>query len=85
MNDWLNTLHKQSANHRAAIWAGKYCGCFHCLRRFSPYKIKEWIDDGETALCPFCGMDAVLPKGRETDANLSKLGPMRDHWFAIHL
>ena len=25
----------------------------------------DWIDDGETPLCPLCGMDTVLPG--ETD------------------
>ena len=36
-------------------------GCFYCKCIYSPSKIKEWIDGGETALCPKCGIDSVLP------------------------
>lgn len=34
--------------------------CFFCLRRFKADKIQKWVDDGMTAVCPFCGIDAVV-------------------------
>jgi hypothetical protein len=39
----------------------EWCGCFYCLGFFRPPSIKEWVDDGQTAKCPGCGIDAVLP------------------------
>lgn len=42
-----------------------FCGCFHCLQVFEADEVMDWIDDGETPLCPLCGMDTVLPG--ETD------------------
>ncbi len=36
-------------------------GCYYCLNTFEVKKIKEWTDNGKTALCPFCGVDAVIP------------------------
>jgi NAD-dependent SIR2 family protein deacetylase len=36
------------------------CGCFHCLRTFEATAVIDWIDDGETPLCPYCGMDSVM-------------------------
>ena len=36
------------------------CGCFHCLRTFEATSVIDWIDDGETPLCPFCGVDSVM-------------------------
>ena len=33
-------------------------GCYHCERIFAKGAIKEY--EGETPLCPFCGIDAVL-------------------------
>ncbi|MGE0225354.1 MAG: hypothetical protein AB7F35_09440 [Acetobacteraceae bacterium] len=37
------------------------CGCCACLHVFPAMEVIDWIDDGETPLCPTCGMDTVLP------------------------
>lgn len=37
-----------------------YCGCFHCLQVYEATEVIDWIDDGETPLCPRCGVDAVM-------------------------
>jgi len=37
------------------------CGCFCCLQTFAAAEVIDWIDDGDTPLCPFCGIAAVLP------------------------
>ncbi len=42
-----------------------WCGCFHCLQVYRASEVIDWIDDGETPLCPFCGLDTVMPG--ETD------------------
>ena len=63
-------LHRQSANHRRAVEQSTICGCFHCQEFFYPAAITEWVDTpagvengaGQTALCPRCGVDAVLPE-----------------------
>jgi NAD-dependent SIR2 family protein deacetylase len=37
-----------------------WCGCFHCLQVFDAAEVVDWVDDGETPLCPRCGVDAVM-------------------------
>jgi hypothetical protein len=37
-----------------------YCGCFHCLQVYEATTVIDWVDDGETPLCPLCGVDAVM-------------------------
>ena len=37
------------------------CGCFCCLQTFAAAEVIDWIDDGDTPLCPHCGIAAVLP------------------------
>jgi hypothetical protein len=37
------------------------CGCFCCLQTFPAAEVVDWIDDGDTPLCPHCGIAAVLP------------------------
>jgi hypothetical protein len=58
----------------------KLVGCFYCLRTFPPSEIKEWIDNRETALYPYCGIDAVLPDSVDISAGFLKM--MHNYWFS---
>jgi hypothetical protein len=49
-----------SSKHRAEVEASARCGCFFCFRQFAPTAIKAWTESNQTALCPNCGMDAVI-------------------------
>ena len=37
------------------------CSCYFCVEVFPAKEIVEWMEDGETAICPRCGVDAILP------------------------
>lgn len=52
--------HKHSSKHRAQLEASNACACFFCFRKFGHAEIKKWVDAGQTALCPHCGIDSVL-------------------------
>jgi NTP pyrophosphatase (non-canonical NTP hydrolase) len=77
----LRAYHKLSSHHRDDVLRVAYVSCFYCLRHFSPKKkkIKEWCDGGQTAICPYCGIDAILPTHMGTEA----LQDMHDHWFSV--
>lgn len=54
-----------TCNRRGAMLS-TICGCYYCLETFTSDKIVEWVDEddsgeGQTAICPICGIDAVLP------------------------
>ena len=77
----LEFVHRHSTGHRDAIARSDRCACFYCEKTFAPSAIREWIDESErfpqggTALCPVCGIDAVLPSasialGRELLAEM---------------
>lgn len=77
---------RHASQHRAEITASAWCGCFHCLALFPPAAVTEWIDkdrvgDGQTALCPHCGVDAVLGTAAGFPLTTSFLTAMRGHWF----
>ncbi len=60
----LQALHRHCSSHRAEILASQQCGCFYCLEIFGPSEIRQWSDGpppGQTAECPRCGIDSVLP------------------------
>ncbi|MAQ15812.1 MAG: cytoplasmic protein [Sandaracinus sp.] len=73
--------HSHSIDHRAEILASALCGCFHCLATFPPTAIDTWVDRGETAMCPRCGIDAVLGSAAGFSLDRQFLGHMRRRWF----
>jgi uncharacterized paraquat-inducible protein A len=52
--------HKHSLRNRAEIEASAICDCFYCFAIFPSSDISEWVDDGQTAICPRCGIESVL-------------------------
>lgn len=56
----LREIHKHSSYHRKKLEASSQCGCFCCKKIFSPTEIFDWIDGGQTAICPYCEIDSVI-------------------------
>ena len=53
----------ESSLHRKQLLASDIAACFYCFAEFSPVAIEEWTDGeppGLTAICPHCGIDAVV-------------------------
>lgn len=73
--------HKHSVNNKVALLKDKRCGCFFCLKIFSPAEITDWIDDDKTGLCPNCSIDAVICESSGFSITTEFLEKMRDHWF----
>jgi len=90
MKDKLKRIHFKAGWHRQNIIKSKICGCFYCLEFFSPSDIKEWIDElldgsrgpGQTALCPKCGIDSVLPDKLDCVLDLKLLEAMNREYFS---
>ncbi|MDE4161466.1 MAG: cytoplasmic protein [Pseudophaeobacter sp. bin_em_oilr2.035] len=84
----LDQAHTFSTRHRESLENSDRAGCFHCCAIFDPTEIDEWIEEnsfadrpaGFTAMCPRCGIDAVLA---EADVPLSTefLKQMYKRWF----
>lgn len=87
----LGSIHQFSSRNRDLLSRSEQAGCFYCQSLFDPAEITDWVDgpqlvtgdtaDGVTALCPRCGIDAVLPSAA---VSLSKemLAEMNAHWFS---
>lgn len=90
----LESIWRFCTHHRDLLAQSERAGCFFCLSIFPPDAIREWIDEpdtavgasgapgpaGVTALCPRCGIDAVLPSAAVAiDADL--LREMAVHYF----
>lgn len=73
-----------SFRNRAVVMAAQQVGCFSCITIYEPSAIREWTDEdsrgiGQTAICPRCDVDAVIPISAGVDA--ARLAAMHDHYF----
>lgn len=76
----LKLAHKHSSKHLDEVNKSKNCGCFYCLEIFPADDIDCYIDDGMTALCPHCMIDAVIGDAY-CDLTKEFLEKMRHKWF----
>jgi hypothetical protein len=77
--------HERSSDHREAVVVARLVGCFYCRRIYDPVEILDWVDEddagvGRTALCPKCGIDAVIPVRAGIDVDF--LETMHQRWFS---
>lgn len=78
----VEKAHAHCGNNRAALNKSDTCGCFYCLAIYPPSEITEWIDHGNSALCPKCGIDSVLAEGSGYPITTAFLTKMYARWFA---
>lgn len=74
--------HKHCSLHRVELERSELCGCFYCFSTFPPSQITEWIDDGQTAMCPFCPVDAVVGSASGYPITREFLEKMNAYWFS---
>ena len=83
--DPLMLAHMHSTCNKEEIENSTICYCFYCCGSFSPDKIKEWIKEnkliGETAICPNCGIDAVLSDNCGLTITDEFLKQLHEYWF----
>lgn len=77
----LEDAHKFSSLHRDLVDQSETCGCFYCLEVFKSTEIHEWIDNKQTAMCPHCGIDSVIPDITNLLKEEKFLEQMSKHWF----
>lgn len=79
--------HKYSNNHMEQLKKNSVCGCFYCLKIYSPTEIEEWIIDDNpcdkfgTAVCPYCNIDSVIGESSGYPITEDFLRKMNQHWF----
>lgn len=77
---FLKALHKKSSYNIKNLDLVEKCSCFYCFKIFNPNKIEEWTDNGQTAICPYCSVDSILPM----QIRLDILEQMAEHFFNGH-
>lgn len=82
----VQAAHGHSSRHRAELSKSTLCGCFFCCSTFAPAAIHAWTDEdageGQTALCPICGIDGVIGDRSGYPITKAFLKKMRAYWSA---
>lgn len=65
--------------HRKELEEAGNGSCYCCISTFPVEDIREYIDAGETVLCPLCGVDSVLPGIIDTQT----LEELESKWFGL--
>lgn len=64
----LLEIAQHTHNNEIEILHSKTCSCLFCRQQYDARKISDWMSDekGMSAICPECGMDAVIgDEGKE--------------------
>jgi len=90
----IRNAHAHCSRHAIELGKSVRCGCFYCLEIFEPSQIKDWIMEREaradfepsaeadsTALCPRCGIDAVIGDAAGFPITSEFLQTMKTYWF----
>lgn len=72
---------KLAIHNRKQLGMVTECACYHCCKIYCPVEIKEWVDSDDTAVCPHCGVDAVLPIYEEKEKEMEFLTKLNKYWF----
>ena len=76
-----NTAHTFASKNRHAIENSSNCACFYCKQSFLSAEVSEWVDAGQTAICPKCGIDAVLGDDQPVELTPEFIREMNLAWF----
>ena len=73
--------HQLCQSNQEKLKNAQVCGCFYCLRIFDPKEIVWEEEEDHTALCPYCGIDSVLPESASLPITKAFLKKMHEFWF----
>lgn len=77
----LENAHRYSFRNRVEINKSLKCGCFFCTRIYDAAEVEDFIDDDETALCPYCGIDSVIGDASGIELTPSLLNKLKQVYF----
>ena len=79
----LDYAHMLSFDNLDLVQASGKCGCFFCEKIFPAGEVTQYLKEtaGHTALCPHCGIDAILGDASDLKMSPGFLRRMHAEWF----
>lgn len=82
MSNGLENAPAFAMKNRVELGESEIGGCYHCMQVFSVHDIVDWTDNDQTAICPLCEVDAVIPQSVGIDIDEENLKAIHDRWFS---
>lgn len=85
-DDELHEIHTHCTANREEVEASSRCACFYCQEVYCSTEVYDFIvepslDFKETALCPRCGVDAVIGDATGIPFYKELIGKLHQHYF----
>lgn len=77
----LHEACEYAQGNRSALKKSLKAACYYCQMQFKAESVCEFTDHGKTALCPYCGTDAVLAADSGFDLDRAGLQALNAYWF----
>lgn len=59
-DDRLKDAHLQTLRNREETGMSDNCGCICCQKIFPASEVEDYVDEGMTAICPYCDCDSLI-------------------------
>ena len=80
-NKLIKDAPKLAMKNKTNVEQSDACGCYSCTKIFKKEDIAEWTDNYQTAICPFCNVDCVIPDKCGIEINEQSLIALKQFWF----
>ena len=77
----LKMAHGHSFKNRVEIENSGLCVCFNCKSAHFSILVRQYVDSGETALCPGCSVDTLIGDASGFDLTPAFVQAMHTYWF----
>lgn len=72
---------KYATSNKEALSNSTNAGCYYCLRIYPASEVAEFLEVEDTAICPYCDIDSVLPDNTPIELNKANLEELQEYWF----
>ncbi len=81
-NGQLIFIHDLSTRNKLVVTNATRVGCFYCKKIYPASEVVEFSKRNDSAICPHCSIDAVLPEYGSFVPTEEILNQMYQYWFA---
>jgi hypothetical protein len=72
---------KFATTNKKALEISEKAGCYYCLKIYPANEVTDFLEVEDTALCPHCGIDSVLPGKSPYELTSETLKELNKFWF----
>lgn len=77
----LDNIYRHALGNRKEVERSALCGCVSCGKLFPATEVVDYVDAGLTALCPECGIDAIVGDASGVELTAELLAELNKRYF----